>query len=259
VKPSSRCLNLALSAALAFGAAACGGHAGTEEGESAPVPTIAADIGSVARQDLIEALAVRGVVTALPNQDVRVSSLVAGRVVEVAVAEGDAVRAGQVVARIDPRPLQDQARQASAALSQARAALESAAANLTRTTHLFERGIAAGKEVEEARSQEAAAKAAVEEAEASLDTSRRQLSRADVHSPIGGRVVKRLVNVGEQVDGTAAQPVLEIANVDRVELAANVPAERVPAVRVGQRANVDGAVLEAGEVQGMHGAATPCR
>jgi RND family efflux transporter MFP subunit len=238
VKPSSRCLNLALSAALALGAAGCGGHAGTEEGESAPVPTIAADIGTVARQDLVEALAVRGVVTALPNQDVRVSSLVAGRVVAVAVAEGDAVRAGQVVARIDPRPLQDQARQAAAGLSQARAALESATANLTRTTHLFERGIAAGREVEEARSQEAAAKAAVEEAGASLDTSRRQLARADVHSPIAGRVVKRLVSVGEQVDGTAAQPVLEVANVERVELAANVPAERVPAVRVGQRAEV---------------------
>jgi RND family efflux transporter MFP subunit len=51
-------------------------------------------------------------------------------------------------------------------------------------------------------------------------------------------VVKRLVNVGEQVDGTAAQPLLEIANLDQVELAAGVPARQVSRVRVGQRVAV---------------------
>lgn len=227
-----------LAVILALTLTACGKAASSEEGEAAAVPTITADVGKVVRQDLVQALTVRGVIAAVPNEDVRISALVPGRVTAMKVAEGDPVRAGQLVAELDPRPLEDQQRQASAALSQARAALENARLNLARTQRLFERGIAAGKEVEDARSQEAAAQSAVEQAAAALDTAQRQVARTRVTSPIGGHVVKRLVSVGEQVDGTAGQPLLEVANLERVELAANVPAEHLPAVRVGQKADV---------------------
>jgi len=163
---------------------------------------------------------------------------VPGRVVAMKVAEGDAVTAGQVVAELDPQPLRDQRVQAAAALDQAKAALENARLNLARTEKLFEKGIAAGKEVEDARAQQAAATAAVEQATAALDSADRQLERTRVTSPIAGRVVKRLVSVGEQVDGTAGQPLLEIANLDQVELAAGVPARQVSRVKVGQRVTV---------------------
>ena len=215
----------------------CGKKA-VEEGAAADVPTITADVGQVTRQDLTARLTVRGTIAAAPNDDVRISALVGGRVDSVPVAEGDTVKAGQVVATIDPRPLQDQRRQAAAALSQAKAAVENSKANLDRTQHLFERGIAARKEVEDARAQQAAAEAGVETAEAALDNATRQLGRAQVMTPIAGSVIKRLVSVGEQVDGTAAQPILQVANLDRVELAANVPAEQLGAVHVGQRVDV---------------------
>ena len=202
------------------------------------MPTIVADVGKVTRQDLVAHLVVRGTIAAVPNQDVRISALVPGRVMMLRVAEGDAVAAGQVVAEIDPRPLEDQKRQADAAVSQARAALENAKQNFDRTDRLFKRGIAAGKEVEDARAQQASAEAGVETALAALDTATRNLSRAKVTTPIAGHVVKRLVNVGEQVDGTAAQPLVEVANVEVVELAANVPSEQIAAVRVGQKADI---------------------
>jgi len=224
--------------ALALSLAGCGRQATTEEGEAEAVPTITAEVGKVARQDLVEALTVRGAIAAVPNQDVRISALVPGRVVAMNAAEGDSVAAGQVVAEIDPRPLEDQLRQAAAALSQAKAALENARLNLARTQRLLDRGIAAGKEVEDARNQEAAAQAGLDQAAAAVDTAQRQVARTKVTSPIAGQVVKRLASVGEQVDGTAAQPLLEVANLERVELAANVPAERLPSVRVGQRAEI---------------------
>ena len=66
----------------------------------------------------------------------------AGRVVAMRVAEGDSVRAGEVVAEIERAPLEDQQRQAKAAFSQAQAGLENARLNLARTERLFERGIA---------------------------------------------------------------------------------------------------------------------
>jgi len=64
------------------------------------------------------------------------------------------------------------------------------------------------------------------------------LSRAKVTSPIAGSVVKRLVSVGEQVDGTAGQPLLEVANLEVLELGANVPAEHLGAVRPGQAVQI---------------------
>jgi RND family efflux transporter MFP subunit len=209
-----------------------------EEGTAAEVPTITAEVGKVTRQDLVERLVVRGTVAAVPNQDVRISALVAGRVTMLRVAEGDLVSAGQVVAEIEPRPYEDLKRQAVAALAQAKAALENAALNLERTDRLFKGGIAAGKEVEDARAQQATAQAGVEAAAAALDTADRQLARTKVTSPISGGIVKRLVNVGEQVDGTAAQPLVEVAGIDVVELAANVPSEHLGAVHVGQKVDV---------------------
>ena len=225
-------------AALSAAPMACGGGGGDEEITSADEPTIAADVGTVTRRDLVEPLVVRGAVVAMPNQDVKIAALVAGRVDNLPVAEGDWVKAGQRVAEIDPRPFVDQKRQAAAAVAQATAAVENARLNFERTERLFQRGIAAGKEVEDARAQRASADAALEQASASLETADRQLSRAHVTSPIAGQVVKRLVSVGEQVDGTAGQPIVEVANLDHVEIAAAIPAEHLGRVRVGQRADV---------------------
>jgi RND family efflux transporter MFP subunit len=224
-------LGVAAAMALALG---CGGKQATEESHEESVPTIVASTGSVIRKTIVDELTVHGAITAFPNDDVKVSSLVAGRLTAVLVAEGDSVRQGQVIAEIDRRPLQDQQRQVEATVGQAKAQTENARANLDRNQKLFARGIAAGKEVEDARAQSAAAEAALEQANAALNTVMRQLDLASIRSPIAGSVVKRLVNVGEQVDGTASQPIAEIANIDRVELAANVQASQIPRIRTGQ-------------------------
>ncbi len=212
----------------------CHQSTGNEDEVKTPeVATISAQVGTVARQPITRVLIVRGTVAAAPNQDVKISALVPGRVVAMHVAEGDNVAQGQVLAEIDRRPLEDQRRQAAADLEQAKATLDNARSNLERTEHLFERGIAARKEVEDARAQLAGGQAGVEQASAALDIATRNLERANVTSPIAGQVVKRLVAVGEQVDGTAAQPIVEVANLAVLDFAANIPAESLAGVRVG--------------------------
>jgi membrane fusion protein (multidrug efflux system) len=217
---------------------ACATKHPDEETKAPEVPTISAETAKVARTTLIEDLAVRGTVAAVPNEDVKVSALVGGRVNIVSVAEGDSVRRGQVIAELDRQPMDDQRRQAAAAVEQAKAQVENARLNLQRNQQLFERGIAAGKEVEDARAQMAGAQAALDTASAALSTADRNVERAAVRSPIAGQVVKRMVSVGEQVDGTAAQPIAEIANLDRVELAANVPSEYLSRIKPGQTATL---------------------
>jgi RND family efflux transporter MFP subunit len=212
----------------------CGGK-GTDEEETEPaeVPTIVAETAPVTRKTIVDELVVRGTIVAVPNEDVKVSALVPGRVNAVTVAEGDSVRQGQVIAELERQPLEDQRRQAAAAVDQAKAQLENGRLALQRNQSLFERGIAAGKEVEDAKKDLASAQAALDTANAALSTAARNVERAAVRSPISGQVVKRMVSVGEQVDGTAAQPIAQIANLDRVELAANVPADYLSRVKVG--------------------------
>ena len=64
------------------------------------------------------------------------------------------------------------------------------------------------------------------------------MSRARVVSPLNGIVVKRFLSIGEQADGTAAQPILEVANLEEVELQGNVPALYLAKVKQGQNFEV---------------------
>lgn len=233
-----------------IGTLACGGKRAEEEAEPPEVPTITADTAPVVRKTLVDELVVRGTIAAIPNEDVKVSALVAGRVNAVTVAEGDSVRQGQVIAQLDRQPLDDQRRQAAAAVDQAKAQIENARLALQRNQQLFERGIAAGKEVEDAKKDQAAAQAALEQANAALSTATRNVERASIRAPITGQIVKRMISVGEQVDGTGAQPIVEIANLDRVELAANVPADYLSRVKVGLTATIKSDAYPDREFQG---------
>jgi len=81
---------------------------------------------------------------------------------------------------------------------------------------------------------ERVAEATLKQAQSAVALARLQLSRTEVKSPLRGTVVKRLVSAGEQVDGTGAQPIFEIADTAEVELFGNVPANYLQKIRVGQ-------------------------
>ena len=147
------------------------------------------------------------------------------------VAEGDQVKSGELLAHIDARPYQDQLTQAEAAMAQAKANLQNAIASRARNEDLFQRGIAARKDLEDASTQESVAQAALKQVEAAVSLAKLQVARTAVNSPLDGVVVKRFVSVGEQVDGTAGQPIVEVANLNEVELVVNVPASYLSKLR----------------------------
>ena len=207
-----------------------------EVGKTAVVAEVT--VARVERAAVSRQLAVSGTINARPNQDVRVSSLVAGRIAEMLVAEGEAVRKDQVLARIDDRPYRDQLRQAEASAQQAAAQLANARLARQREETLFDRGISARKDVEDARLQEKVGEAVVQQADVAVALARLQLARTEVRSPLAGTVVKRLLSAGEAVDGTAAQPIVQVANLSSVELFGNVPAEYLGRIRVGQKMEV---------------------
>ena len=234
-----RRVKILLAAVLVLGAGAAGcGHSAAKDGDE----KAGGEIGGVAevtltkveQSDLTEMLTITGTISAPPNRDVRVSAAVAGKIAELNVAEGDRVTAGQLLARIDDRPYRDQLRQAEAAEAQAAAGAENARLNRTRDEDLFQRGIASRKETEDARTQEKVAEAAARQAEAAVSLAKLQLARTEIHAPLAGIVVKRFASVGEQVDGTGAQPIVEVADTSAVEFLGNVPAGYLGRLRRGE-------------------------
>jgi RND family efflux transporter MFP subunit len=246
---------LATLALVVLTSIGCSSKSAEEGSERSATPLVT--LTRVVRGDISQTFLLTGTATALPNQDVRVSALVPGRVAELKFAEGDAVRKGQVLARLDDRTYRDQLQQAEATLEQAQANLENAKLTRTRNEDLFQRGIVARKDLEDSRTQENVAAATFKQAEATLELARLEVARSEIVSPLGGIVAKRFVSVGEQVDGTAAQPIVEVANLSEVEFLGNAPAAYLAKIRVGERVDVTTEAVGGGKFPGRVIATSP--
>ena len=211
--------------------AGCARHRG-EEADTAAVPEVT--VAKVKRVRLQTKIVVNGNLAGLPNRDAKLAPLVPGRIARVLVTEGDRVSAGQVLAELDNAQLKDHERQAEAAVAQAEANLENARASAKRNEDLLQRGIAARKEVEDARTQLAVSEAAHRQASAAFSVAKSQLGRAEIRAPFAGTVVRRFLGVGDQVDGSGGQPVVEVAAIEALELLGTVPANRLNDIKTGE-------------------------
>jgi HlyD family secretion protein len=174
----------------------------------------------------------------LPARDAQLAPQVSGRIASLEVREGDRVAKNQVVARIDMATLSDVVSQAEAAVSRAHAERKNAETTLERNQKVFERGIAARQELDDALTRAAAAQASEADAVAVSSQARRQLDRALLRSPLDGVVVRLFRKPGELVDGTPATVVLEVADLSRLELAVDAPVQELVRVTPGDRASV---------------------
>jgi RND family efflux transporter MFP subunit len=214
-------------------------------------------VTKVVRADISQTVQLTGTGAAMPNDDVKVSALVSGRIAELKVAEGDRVHAGEVLAQLDDHSYRDQLQQAEAAEQQAKAGIENAQLAEQRNQDLFQRGIAARKDLEDAKMQESVAAAALQQAEAALSIARLQLARTEITSPLNGIVARRFASVGEQVDGTAAQPIVEVADIREIEFLGNAPAMYLAKMWQGEVVDVTSDALPGRKFQGRVVAISP--
>lgn len=222
---------LALLLWLAVPALACKQEPPTEAGPPLPrVRVVPARTGRAERT-----LRVAGELSAPPGREVKLAPLVAGRLVLLRVAEGDAVRQGEVLGEVETGPVSAELQQAEATAREAAAAARAAEAKRARTEVLVQHGVAARQEAEQDQSAEAAAVAAEQRARAAVDVARRNVGRSQLKAPFDGIVTAVFIRQGEAVDGTG-QPVLQVSAVDPVELRAFVPQEDAARVHAGMRA-----------------------
>jgi RND family efflux transporter MFP subunit len=229
-------VNLETRIALSIGFLALLGCRHKESAVEAPKRTVRCATAKAAT--IAEVIELRGTVSPLPDKDAQVAAQVAGRVLQVQVREGDEIASGQPVAHIDSAALVDEARAAEAAVARTHAELKNAQATSARVERVFEHGIAARQEVDDATARADTTAAAQSEAEAAARRAQRQVERATVRSPLKGVVVRVFRRPGELVDGTSATPILEVADPSRLELNADATASDLVLLKKGQTAAI---------------------
>jgi RND family efflux transporter MFP subunit len=145
--------------------------------------------------------------------------------------QGQAVRAGQTLARIEAGGLQDSFLSARAAVTSASNSADVARRELERSQKLLAAGAIAERDMEQARRSAIAANAALADARARLATAQKQVSNTVVTSPINGVVSERAASAGDVVQPGAA--LFTVVDPRSMRLEGSVPAEQLNQVRVG--------------------------
>src|SRR5467141_822756 len=174
-----------------------------------------------------------------PVVNVQVGSQVSGNIAKLFADFNSQVKAGQVVAQIDPALFQATVTQAEGDLANAQAALELAKVNAARTKELFARKTSAQADLDQAMANLHQAEANVKIKQGALDKAKADLDHCTITSPIDGVVISRNVDVGQTVAASLQAPIIfQIANdLAKMQIDSNVAEADVGAVSVDQ--NVD--------------------
>jgi HlyD family secretion protein len=188
----------------------------------------------VTRGPITQAVTATG--TLNPVQNVQVGSQVSGNIQKLFVDFNSVVKAGQVIAQIDPVVFQANVNQAEGDLSNARAALELARLNATRTQALVAKQNSAQSDLDQATAALHQAEANVKIKEGALEKAKADLDHCTITSPIDGIVISRNVDVGQTVAASLQAPIIfQIANdLSKMQIDANVAEADVGAVAVDQ-------------------------
>lgn len=200
-----------LAAALA---AACGKQEAPAGGEA---PRISARLATVERAELAARTEIAGTVVA--EKATAVSSRVMALVTAVPVQLGESVRAGQTLVAIDATAAEGQVAQAQGGLAQAEAALALAQRNYERFQALAASAAASELELDLARMQYEQARGAVEQATGAVSAARSVARESRVVAPFAGRVVQKLIEVGDLAAPGRPLVMLESAAGRRIALA----------------------------------------
>jgi RND family efflux transporter MFP subunit len=192
------------------------------------------EVQTVERSTVTETISAVGMVEAW--HDVAVSAEASGKVIEVRADEGDAVKKGSVIVRLDDELAALGVAQAEAQVAMARANAAKMKRDLRRAEELFGTKDISESRIEEVRLGAETAEAALQSAEVALKMGRRQLADTQVRSPINGKVAVRRVDVGEMVAPGA--PVATVVDLSRVNVRIMVSETEIAKFRVGQKAHL---------------------
>ncbi len=188
-----------------------------------------ADVARVEVRELARWLPVSG--TLQPVDQSTVKAKVSGEIREVRVREGEAVKSGQVLARLDTADLDAKLTDRIGALEASRAQLALAEKTRSQNHALLKQGFISQNAYDSAESNLSVTQGTLKSYEAQVQLARNALRDAIVTAPLSGTLAKRHVQPGEKVNFDS--PLFTIVDLARMELQAMVPANDIPEIKSG--------------------------
>ena len=188
------------------------------------------DLTRVEAQPLSRWLPVSGALQ--PVRQATVKAKVSGDVRQITVREGETVRVGQLLARIDTADLEAKLLERTGALESAKAQLAMAAKTQATNQALLKQNFISQNAYDNSESSSGVFQGSVKSAEAQVQLARNALRDAVATSPLAGQVAKRHVQPGEKV--AFDSPLVTIVDLTEMELQAAVPASDVPELAIGK-------------------------
>jgi RND family efflux transporter MFP subunit len=216
---------------VAFAIAACGAEADKADAPAAPaaVQVGQENIITVVREAIVTGPIISGELRA--EREATVRAEISGPVVQVNAQEGQAVRQGALLGRIEATALDDARRSAVSAVTSAENQLAVARREAERTEQLVSAGALAARDLDLAKANVTAAEAQLADARSRLVGAQEQAGDAVLRAPISGILSERAVNVGDVVSpGTALFTIIDPRS---MRLEASVPSEELSALRIG--------------------------
>ncbi len=212
------------------------------------------EIAKVEEITIVETVSATGKIQ--PEIEVKISSEVSGEIIALPVKEGQVVKKGDLLVRINPdlytsgfnRTVAGLS-QTKAGLSQADAQFKEAKANYDRNKSLFEKGIISKSDwdktissFEVAQANQKAAYYNVQSASATVNEAKDNLGRTTIYSPADGTISSLGVELGERVLGTqqmTGTEILRVANLNNMEVEVDVNENDIVKINVGDSAKVE--------------------
>jgi len=204
--------------------------------------------------NLIETVSATGKIQ--PEVEVKISSEVSGEIIELPIKEGQAIKKGDLLVRINPDLYESSVSRTAASLSTAKAGLsqsdaqlKEAKANYERNKRLFEKGVISKSEWDKITSAYEVAVAGkqsayygVASANASVTEAKDNLNRTTIYAPVDGTISKLDAELGERVVGTqqmAGTEILRVANLNNMEVEVDVNENDIVKIEIGDAANIE--------------------
>jgi multidrug efflux system membrane fusion protein len=166
-----------------------------------------------------------------PYGTVALKARVGGQIVEVNFREGQPVKKGEVLFRIDPRPFEAALRQAEANALRDRAARDHALAQAKRYQELIDKNFVSKDAYAQIRTNAATAEATAKASQAALENARLALEYCTIRSPLEGYVGRALLQAGNQVRADDSVPLVVINQVRPIYVNFGIPEQHLPEVR----------------------------
>ena len=192
------------------------------------------DVVRVKTLELVQGLAISGPLKAVNSAFVK--ARVAGELQGLTVREGDVVKSGQVIARVDSTEFQARVRQAQQQAESAKAQVEIAKRSFDNNRSLVDQGFISKTALDSSIATLSSAEANYQAARAGADVASKSLDDTVLRAPISGLIAQRLAQPGERVAIDAR--IVEIVDLRRLELEASVSATDSLGVQVGQTAQL---------------------